>query len=266
LDSDDELLRRLKTNAAIDLRRNGQYDEAAALLSEVRNAQQRIYGVRNATTLQTTVWLAYTNIERGQYDEGVALYQQLYDSTRAMFGDSHASTIETKYCLAYGLRHQGNFERSLALTTEVLGWKKKNLGLTHPETYVSMRDTARLLGHLGRFDEAREVIDEEIEILPPTEWAEREYIAWMLATYPVDRIRDGKRAVELATKACEMTDFKQPSPIDTLAGAYAESGDFESAIASEEKALKLVDDPVTRDRYTRHLESYQSGKPWRDEP
>jgi hypothetical protein len=31
-------------------------------------------------------------------------------------------------------------------------------------------------------------------------------LAWVLCTSPEDKLRDGKRAVELAAKACELTD------------------------------------------------------------
>jgi tetratricopeptide (TPR) repeat protein len=168
--------------------------------------------------------------------------------------------------LAYGLRHQGTYPDALVIQQELLAWNRKNYGPTHPDTFNAMRESARLLARLGRRDEAREMIDDEIAILPAEEWAEREILAWQFATYPLDALRDGELAVKLATEACEITKFKQSSPVDTLAGAYAEAGDFTSAIKWQRKAIELTNEPVSRARYTRHLKSYENDKPWRDEP
>ena len=74
--------------------------------------------------------------------------------------------------------------------------------------------------------------------------------AWVLATSPTDNLRNGKRAVELATKAADLTSYQVPHILSTLAAAYAETGDFENAkkwsaksieVAEEEK--KADDDP-----------------------
>jgi hypothetical protein len=53
-------------------------------------------------------------------------------------------------------------------------------------------------------------------------------------------VRNGKRAVELATKGCELRQWRNPFDLSALAAAYAESGDFESAIRREEKSLELA--------------------------
>jgi tetratricopeptide (TPR) repeat protein len=87
-------------------------------------------------------------------------------------------------------------------------------------------------------------------------------LAWMFATCPDARFRDGKRAVELARTACELTNWKELNDVDTLAAAYAEAGDFKEAVRYQEMVLR---DP----RYTNQkgfqfrLELYRQGRPYR---
>jgi tetratricopeptide (TPR) repeat protein len=61
-------------------------------------------------------------------------------------------------------------------------------------------------------------------------------LAYILASGP-DEVRDGRLAVEHATRACELTDWKNPRPIATLSFAYAEIGDFDKANKYLEHAL-----------------------------
>lgn len=89
--------------------------------------------------------------------------------------------------------------------------------------------------------------------------------AWVLATSPKDELRDGKRAIVLATKACEVTDYKKPHILSTLAAAYAETGDFETAIKWSKKAVELgSDDEEVDEQLNNELKSYQEKKPWRE--
>src|SRR5262249_19208480 len=64
-------------------------------------------------------------------------------------------------------------------------------------------------------------------------------LAWLWATGP-DGVRDGKRAVEAATRACELTDWKENEFLDTLAAAYAEVGDFDKAVEYQKKAVSSL--------------------------
>ena len=62
-------------------------------------------------------------------------------------------------------------------------------------------------------------------------------LAWLLATYPDSKSRDGTEAVRLAKRACDLTERRIPALLDTLAAAYAETGDFPRAISVAEEAL-----------------------------
>jgi serine/threonine-protein kinase len=86
--------------------------------------------------------------------------------------------------------------------------------------------------------------------------------AWYLATAPEEAARSGPQAVEDATSACELTDWNEPAYLDTLAAAYAESGQFEQAVRHQQLAIKLAPESL-RAQLQAHLELYQAGKPCR---
>ncbi len=88
-------------------------------------------------------------------------------------------------------------------------------------------------------------------------------LAWVLATSPEDGLRDGDRALELATRACELTGYNTPHILSTLAAALAETGDFEAAIERSQQAVNL-NDPEHGEQLVKELESYQQGNPWRE--
>ena len=52
--------------------------------------------------------------------------------------------------------------------------------------------------------------------------------------------------------------------LDTLAAAYAESGDFDSAVKWETKAIELETDANEKAEYGERLELYQDKKPFRE--
>jgi tetratricopeptide (TPR) repeat protein len=61
--------------------------------------------------------------------------------------------------------------------------------------------------------------------------------AWLRATCPNISIRNGQLGVADASKACQLNDWELASHIDTLAAAYAEAGQFNSAIRYQEEAM-----------------------------
>jgi len=113
-------------------------------------------------------------------------------------------------------------------------------------------------------------------------------LAWVLATSTDDEVRDGERAIELATTAAELTDFKKAFILSTLASGYAEVGEFDKAKEWSRKALEAnraeleafkndetIEDEADREAMTKiqddqfeslkkELASYEMEKPWRE--
>jgi tetratricopeptide (TPR) repeat protein len=91
-------------------------------------------------------------------------------------------------------------------------------------------------------------------------------VAWCRATGSQNALRDGKKAVAEATKACELDRWKHWSYIDTLAAADAEAGEFDQAIKYQKKALQMA--PARSENIEKEnlrLQLYEHHKPYREE-
>lgn len=87
--------------------------------------------------------------------------------------------------------------------------------------------------------------------------------AWRMSTSTDERYLNGLRAIELATEACELTEWKRAAFLETLAAAYAEAGDFEAAIRWQTEAIELLVDGTSKKSAEERLESYRDHRPYR---
>jgi hypothetical protein len=136
----------------------------------------------------------------------------------------------------------------------------------NPDDYVAHLNLADALTHLGREQEAVVQLDEALRIKPDSTEAMNN-LAWVLATSPEAGVRDGKRAVELAERACKLTQYKKTIMIGTLAAAYAEAGRFDDAITTAEKACILASDSGKQNLLKKNrelLNLYQNHQTYRD--
>ena len=91
-------------------------------------------------------------------------------------------------------------------------------------------------------------------------------LGWVWATCPDPDVRNGPRAKECATRACELTEWGESGFLDTLAAACAECGEYAEAVRWQEKAMALVaGDEAKEADYETRLDLYRRNKPARVE-
>ena len=172
--------------------------------------------------LRITAWLS-------NVDDGYQLWSESYDKNfEEVFSvqDDIAQKIAT------------------ALKIELLGENKTQI-ITHytynPEAYELYTRGYFFLDKRGKsnIEKAVECFEKAIEIDPDyvlvLNWA-----AWALATSPDSDYRDVSRSIELARRACQITQGKDHSSLTTLAAACAANRDFVSAIQCQTKAVDLL--------------------------
>ena len=128
--------------------------------------------------------------------------------------------------------------------------------------YVRGRGRAYYLK--GEYDRAIEDFDQAIR-LKPDDASAMNTMAWILATARNTDVRDGHEAVRFAQEAVRLIDA--PAFRDTLAAAYAEAGQFDAAVAEQERAIEMLrttgrDDEVAD--YQTRFDLYRYGQPYRE--
>jgi WD40 repeat protein/tetratricopeptide (TPR) repeat protein len=122
----------------------------------------------------------------------------------------------------------------------------------------------RLVSHQineGLYEPAAKNLDEALNLAPALPFLLNGR-AWLRATCPDEKLRNGRQAVEDATKACEATGWKNSEYLDTLAAALAEAGDFANAIKRQEQAVALAG-AVNKFEMQLRLDGYRQNKPFR---
>jgi tetratricopeptide (TPR) repeat protein len=117
---------------------------------------------------------------------------------------------------------------------------------------------------LGRLDEAILHYQKALEIQPDYMAAQNQ-LAWLLAACPEASLRNGNKAVELATQADELAGEDNPDILHTLAAAFAEAGRFAEAVETAQRALRLAESQSNTGlagQLQSELKLYQAGKPF----
>ena len=107
------------------------------------------------------------------------------------------------------------------------------------DNYEGHNSLAKAYFQLGRVDLAIKHL-REVARLKPDFVEAISSLAWMLATIEDKRFRDPKAAIRYATRACELTDYKQLETLNSLTVAYGAAGDIPKAIQASQKALELA--------------------------
>jgi Flp pilus assembly protein TadD len=96
-----------------------------------------------------------------------------------------------------------------------------------------------MLVNAGKWREAIDVYRQAVADAP-TDLSVANNLAWLLAVVPQEAARNGKDALAISERLCQMTHRQQPVFLRTLAAAHAELGHFEEAVQHAEEALGIA--------------------------
>ena len=233
-----------ENNLARVLHSQGQLDEARRHYVAALELDPRLAQAQNN--------LGVLLVQQGRLAEGVV---HLREAVRLVPGDA-----ESQYNLAVALNQQEDWEEAAAIFARLAPGRPSDAKL-HCEFGLA-------LAHLGQTREAMSHYARALRLQPDIPEA-LERLAWIAATDPRPEFRNGKEAVNMAQRACELTGRKQAQYLATLAAAYAEAGRFPEAVSTAGTAEKLAADAGQKEMAAKCgnlLEAVKSSKPWRETP
>jgi serine/threonine protein kinase/tetratricopeptide (TPR) repeat protein len=223
-----------------------QFPEARKLYDETLSWQRRVQGPDSIDTLRTMNNLAAMLEDQGHLEEARKLYEETLNTLEGTRDREHPLTLTIKKNLADVLSRQGQRKQARKLYEEVLDTRQHVLGPKHIATLETMYDLAKLSAEEGQFEESRRLYEEALKLQRsalrpghPATLRTMGSLAWMLATASDVKVRDPKRALELAKELVEATP-KEGGRWNTLGVAYYRAGDWKGAIAALEKAEELA--------------------------
>ncbi len=202
--------------------------------------------------LDAEIGLAMAASKSGDNDKASELYESILRHESA---DTKYAVVRSK--LAESLREQGRLDEAIVQYRAIL-----RLDPRHVESVSAL---ATALMEQGKMDDALRALEDGVSHTPDSAELAGS-LAWIRATSPDERWRNGDEAVRLAERACDLTSHQNADLLDTLAAAYAEAGRFADAARTERQVLDMVDatSELAADLRTRSV-LYEAGTAYREE-
>jgi tetratricopeptide (TPR) repeat protein len=241
----------LKTNPRSAVAHN----DLARLLQTQGRLDESVQHYRAALQFDSSLAEAHNNLgilylQKGQLADGTT---QLREALRL-----HPGNGETEYNLAQALNQQGQWKEALAL------WPR--LASARPQDASAQFQYGCALAHQGKTRAAMSQFAQALLLTP--EYPEAlDALAWILSTDPHPEFRNGREAVAMAEKACQLAGPQQPAIFLTLAAAYAETGRSTEAVATARQGRDLAATNGQKEIETkagRLLAALQAGQPFRE--
>ena len=193
--------------------------------------------------------LGYALARQGKYKD--AIYH--YDEALSI----NPNDVKTHNNLGIVLARKGNFKDAVYHYNEALR--------SNPNYVRAYYNLGKIYANQGNIEDAIHYYRKALVVNPNMTQALYN-ISWIFATLENDKFRNGEEAIELAEKLCKITQYNQPLALDALAAAYAETGNFELAVLTAQKALKLAEHQGPEELafgLRKRLELYMKRQPYR---
>ena len=225
-----------------------------ALYEEMKDFDKAIRDYDEA--LRINPFDALTYLDRGVAWKGKKAFDKaVADYSEAIRLDPKWTDAHYNRANVYKARKE--YDKAIADYSTAIRLDPKNADayFNRASAYKARREYAKVVGDYY-----------EVLRLEPNDADALDNLAWVLATCPDDAVRDGQKALDCASAACELTDAKSAYFLATVAVAFAEIGKFDLAIKWQKRALESESyEREEGEKARKRLKLFDERKPYREE-
>jgi serine/threonine protein kinase len=288
---------------ALVLRTQGKVIEAERMYRETLATRLKFLGDDNEEVAWSEFGLGLTLQDLGRLAEAEGFSRKSLATFQKLLGPKHPNVALALICVGSNLREQGKLSEAESALREAEALQMELLPKNHADAQLSLFSLPIVLeeenkpaeaatfyrqanarfapaeASLGRLYASgrgvpkdmveaakwyRKAIENSRSLADNGKASSMENLAWLLATCDVPELRDGPTAIRYAQNAVAVSDWKNPRALDALAAAYAETGQFDQAVATQKEAIAALTSEQNHQSFESRLKLYEAKTPFRD--